>query len=885
MKGSKGDPKRSIGKTETRPEQDNKRLSAGTSEGPDEAHVIGKMHTSPEQDTKRFTAGTSGKPDEAHPVWNSCNPHDDPTECLKKPRTGLDGGCVTSSEASGTPPSSSQRLQCFSRAHVPGTVNSARPGKGGRRFACADDCVGATMQIINSGGIHDDGAETTAGTQDPGSGKIPGCAAPGSDNLSESQSVGSRTTGHTEDDARAVLQDPGNRSVNVGDSVTTCGPGENNAPAKSISDSVCGKVGCNERGPVRPEMCYEVFLLEGRNSAAVCVLQDGSRSHEQGKEGPHITLNPKRSSDVLVGPRGEEQRHRDVDGACSDGRPSFGDTTLCRTEQKPAGEPGANKNVEVAVGERLLMAVYDPGEQPAEEELPEVKSSLYYPFGVEVVWNGAPIRSTGRRATRAPLDEISPRRINFAALLALPYGDKTRLSEWLAWIRSDKLLYMAKPRRTERVSHHLRDDGPALTRAGVIAAQPLSDVAFVFPVFKVPKKNGLGRLIVDCRELNEQLPRPGDMALPDIHEVLDGMANAEWIAQADGQSFFYQFELTESIRGLFGMRLGGRRGAFTQAVLKVLPMGFSYAPGIAQATALYVLENVKKVVPTVACTAWVDNFLFWGSKKDVSRAIEEFHRICEIISLTLKETEQGTKLEVLGVTVNCEDHTLSLQPDIVPMEETCSPRQVLSVIGKALWAHYAVVRSPLCEHEDLLRALRQVMETGYRSWDEPVKWPPLLQQAVETFATTARRAGRRVEHNNRKPMAVWSDASGWGLGWVIGARGCQWIGNLPLQGEDIFIKELMAAAAGACAAAAMGRQPLVFVDNTAAVRALMKGHSSSTQANKVLRWAIPQLRNAAPMVAWVPSQWQLADGASRNVCTSSPSWESRCLQSRRPRWA
>jgi hypothetical protein len=176
------------------------------------------------------------------------------------------------------------------------------------------------------------------------------------------------------------------------------------------------------------------------------------------------------------------------------------------------------------------------------------------------------------------------------------------------------------------------------------------------------------------------------------------------------------------------------------------------------------------------------------------------------------------------------------------------------------------------------------MLVGQRSWDEPVLWSSAVRQAIAAFTQKAQRSSRSVQMDSREPMAVWTDASGWGLGWVLGANGRYWTGNLPLEGEDIFIKELVAAAAGACAAATAGFQPMLLVDNTAAVRALTKGHSSSVQANKVLRWAIPQLRKAHPMVAWVPSQWQLADSASRNG-PMTPTWESRCVCVVRPRWA
>jgi hypothetical protein len=160
MKGSKGDPKRSPRETETGPEQDSKRLTTEIFEIP---NISQKVGTGPEQDAKRFTAGTSGEPDEAHSVSTSCNPHDNNTECPQESGPSLDEGCNSSRTTPSASPHRAQRTQCFGGTHVPGTINSARSGKGGRRSAGVDGSVGPAVQVLHRSDIHEHGAEVAAG--------------------------------------------------------------------------------------------------------------------------------------------------------------------------------------------------------------------------------------------------------------------------------------------------------------------------------------------------------------------------------------------------------------------------------------------------------------------------------------------------------------------------------------------------------------------------------------------------------------------------------------------------------------------------------------------------------------------------------------------------
>jgi hypothetical protein len=217
-----------------------------------------------------------------------------------------------------------------------------------------------------------------------------------------------------------------------------------------------------------------------------------------------------------------------------------------------------------------------------------------------------------RQACVAPLASISRSRLNFARLSALPeLSSETR--EWWSWLSGDVIrrnLQQRPARRRVIARKFTRDDVTDTLRWGVMQK---GHTHCSHPVFKVPKGPKESRLILDCRALNEVLPKPGDMGLPNIHDVFDSLLQCAFIAQVDAKSYFYQFPLDAEAQKWFGCTVGSQRGALQHLRFTVLPMGYKFAPGIAQQTAMHLLRNLQW---NGVKLAWVDNFLFGGESEE-----------------------------------------------------------------------------------------------------------------------------------------------------------------------------------------------------------------------------------------------------------------------------
>eukprot|EP00760_Papus_ankaliazontas_P033422 PhM_4_TR6328/c2_g2_i1/m.1947 len=324
--------------------------------------------------------------------------------------------------------------------------------------------------------------------------------------------------------------------------------------------------------------------------------------------------------------------------------------------------------------------------------------------------DGRKIREA-RRKTSAPLDEVSRSRIRYDALLALPNGDHNAIRAAIAWVTTGLIRSWLVPSAT-KVSRHMGRDAETLRAWGLVE----HGTALTYShMFKVPKGEK-ARLIVDCRDVNNALPAPPHMPLPDLHTLLDAMLSSEYIAQYDAKSYFYQFPLMGDARNVFGVALGDRRGAFEKFRLTVLPMGFKHAPFIAQTTSNFILDNCG---PGAGRAAWLDNFLFWGDQPTVQATVSKFKRRCNETGIELKRTEdEGRVIEALGVVIDLDEGRITLAPknaerlvaSVEQLREHPTPRTLFGVFGTALWALYAVARSPLCCHEGFVRIISLLSE-------------------------------------------------------------------------------------------------------------------------------------------------------------------------------
>lgn len=504
-----------------------------------------------------------------------------------------------------------------------------------------------------------------------------------------------------------------------------------------------------------------------------------------------------------------------------------------------------------------------------------------------------------RQMCRARLAEITTNRMNLERIKENMNEDRRR---WLEWLKGETIgnyinITDKQKGKNTYVGRYMTQERERLQHWRVI--EDATTAGITVPIFKVPKGEE-ARLIVDCRSINERIPRPGNMELPNLHDVYDGLLECDWVAQYDGKSYFYQVPLEESAREYFQVRLGGARGEFTKHQLTVLPMGYSYAPGIAQAISNTILEEVSVSEPNVRMYAWIDNFLFGSKDRDaLLRATKTFKDICARYNVELKDerTEPAREMEALGACIKVGGEkgirpgsklmtALQKEESETRGKTALTRRDVFRIMGKLLWVYWAIVRKPLAACERILDAMRSVAKEirDGASWDTTT-FAISTQNAVAEIEVARRRAETFQWRQKGKSMEIvaWTDASSSGLGYMMtrnGGDALGWASRGPPS--STFVRELWAAAKMVVAVSNRGGGVIV-VDNQAAIRALVAGHSSSKAGNAILRQMFGRMGGDAIEITWTESANQSADELSRGLAVTLPKY-GPWRQRHRLRW-
>ena len=269
---------------------------------------------------------------------------------------------------------------------------------------------------------------------------------------------------------------------------------------------------------------------------------------------------------------------------------------------------------------------------------PTFQGKLRYYQGEVTFTTKAPRKP--RATCTAPLDSLAVSTVNVHNFLAwaAEKNDQTLLLA-MSYI-SDTL---PRPPCFQDVSRTSPDTRPqtyvsrAFSRSDIHIINDISleapKEAFDFPalsIFKVPKKNGMSRLVQDGRILNKTVTKPPRMGLPDLDGIIAYAASHTHTAQADAKGFFYQIPLSEKIRHFFSFNVANLRGKFQTRVFTRLPMGFSRAPFVAQTLANTICQHAKSLsndyTGDIEFCAWVDNFIILArSAPALRRGKEALH--------------------------------------------------------------------------------------------------------------------------------------------------------------------------------------------------------------------------------------------------------------------
>lgn len=406
---------------------------------------------------------------------------------------------------------------------------------------------------------------------------------------------------------------------------------------------------------------------------------------------------------------------------------------------------------------------------------------------------------------------------------------------------------------------------------------------FCLSSFVVPKQGNVNsRLIIDCRPINELLrsfPAP-KMALPDLGDLINVALKHRYMASRDACSMFYQFRLQEDFASLLQLRVGGCRGPFRRARVEVLPMGLSIAPACAQAISNYVCEVVRSRTGGAAdILCWVDNFLVFGdTPASVDRTLRTLEQVCGQLHFALKhdEGEASQSMKALGLQFD-----LALQ-EVTPSDAAKRAIQdalrvaiadptglnFLRWFGHVSWLNHAVGRLPMATHRAIMDTARRVTCRDLQNTTDTNVWAADAETLTVALCSSRRR--RTVAPEEQGLPTLWTDASTVGIGAITTDPRREDLGSIfvrlvGIQPKAMCTVELLAGFTGAQHFAAELAPDFVWaIDNQAACRALIRGHSGSAAADAVIAtW----LRHAPLpcLVMPVPSACQLADEPSRGV--------------------
>ena len=414
---------------------------------------------------------------------------------------------------------------------------------------------------------------------------------------------------------------------------------------------------------------------------------------------------------------------------------------------------------------------------------------------------------------------------------------------------------------------------------GTLSKTHSSKCAFVLPVFTVPKHDGVSsRLIIDCRPINDILrdfPMPR-MPLPELGVLIGKALRHSYMAARDAASMFYQFALHPSLAALLQIRVGGHRGAFRSLQVNVLPMGITIAPSCAQIISNYIAAVLMhRLHNTVEVVCWVDNFIFFGdSPEDVQRALSAFDVLCSDLQFVIKEdhTKPSTSLVALGLLFDLSSKEVSpsteAQAAIHKALQNASKAPTgwtfLSWFGHVSWLNFAVGQKPMACFRTIMDTAREVARNPLTRPTEKEQWYNSALSLTDELCAAKRKSG--MQPPTYPNVILWSDASTIGLGAVFEGPLETQVISAPMAGitpQRMCTAELLAGLTGALHFREKLKSNFTWaVGNTAACRALARGHSGSKSADSIiLEWI-----RSAPLpqqMLVVPSQCQLADEPSR----------------------
>jgi hypothetical protein len=391
------------------------------------------------------------------------------------------------------------------------------------------------------------------------------------------------------------------------------------------------------------------------------------------------------------------------------------------------------------------------------------------------------------------------------------------------------------------------------------------------------------RTILNCEGLNLASPKAPPVNLPSLLEVQEAFKDCKFLKALDFRHYFHQMSINKKLQDWLHIAIGPARIKW-----KVLPMGWTWAPFIAEAVSWYFavgdqvnewseLPRVYRSEDGVVVVIWYDN-VFAGAESE--EALEKFWSAmmerCTKHKVVVKEVHaahEGQSIECIGLRWHVTDSGVrwellektktKLRQIPARLEETALPiKEVAKFVGCIVWGLWSQRQGLYC------------LRNAYEALSNAVKdfgWKGIMSTAsIKDLGDVAMRLATSDEihgfDQNKPKVYLASDASLTGYGVVDLVTGWQVRGQWKCWHEtgDMYYLEALAAKR-AVLSAPEGTDIMLFTDNMGLVCSLRKRSSRCPRTARVLEElddALKQRRQTL-RVFHIASEENPADGPSR----------------------
>lgn len=423
--------------------------------------------------------------------------------------------------------------------------------------------------------------------------------------------------------------------------------------------------------------------------------------------------------------------------------------------------------------------------------------------------------------------------------------------------------------------------------------------------FEVLKTATTSRAILNARPQNEKSQSPPRFSLANFAMIVEVILEHDNFFVADLRHWFYQISIPPGVCRLFSIMCNAQIFEFV-----VLPMGFSWAPYLAQSICIGLLImgrlshnagnapppvityfNLSKPVGQSLCI--YDNILI-GTKSEMTMDIllADFHKNVRMVNIAVKEEMRTTSPTFLGVDFIKDGDSLSWKHCAKNTErwlarlerQTTSNRDVAGLVGIVIWDANVHLR-PLCYERRAIEALRRTAKAVdcLAAWSndslETSEDIASLRESVRSICVV-NSPSLRIRGTIREEICIVTDAcrndqyTGWG--WLTLenkqiATCSKGEFEESMARKPIFLLELWCALHAINDAIRTHSQRPVHIqlciDNQAAAQALRKGHSSSEEADLWISETFTHFRDGLNKltVVQIRSEENPADGLSHGV--------------------